>query len=314
MAAEVYEIDSGARVKADTDDGFLKVANTLMDAMCCIDLNGRQFRFVNAVLRLTYGWKRKVMPFDRGELSELSGIKTDEISRIKNQLIKAEVLIEDGKEIGLNPFVSDWKNPEKRKSKTVQSHSKAVQSHRESNGENCANAQEELCNRTGEAVQSHRKTALPSLQVKDNIKTDLKITSDHASPESEEPKIISRPDAAIQSKNGKQWGTQIDLDSAKYIFDCVSGRTMDTKEPNWSAWANELRLMRTEDKRQPEHIAALFNFADKDSFWSTVILSPKALRRNWGKVAAQYNAARHETKDTRSTQERITDLSWAKDL
>lgn len=303
-------------MKADTDDGYMKLANTLLDALCSADLNGRQFRLVNAVLRLTYGWKgRKLMPFNRAELSDLTGIGQDEVSRLKKALVACGVLLEDGKEIGINPYVSEWNSPQKRTAKTVQSHRKTVQSHSEDKEKNCAISQEKLCNRTGETVHSDRKTALSSLPNKNNIKTIKDNTSDHASHESGESKIISRPDAAIQSKNGKQWGTQIDLDSAKYIFECVSGRTMDEKEPNWSAWANDLRLMRVEDKRQPEHIAALFNFADKDSFWSTVILSPKALRRNWGKVAAQYNAARHSTKqDNRSMQERVQDTSWADGL
>lgn len=314
MSAEVIQINSGERVKADTDDGYFKLANQLMDALCSIDLNGRQFRLVNAVMRLTYGWKRSQVAFDREELSGLTGIKLDEVSRLKNALVKCQILIEDGKEIGLNPFISDWSAPLKRTAKTVQSHSKTVQLHRKAESKSCAIAQEKLGNCTGKTVQSHSKSALPSLHLKDK-KDNLNTLSDHASLESDDSNLISRPDSVIQSKNGKHWGTQIDLDSAKHVFDCVSGRTMDSKEPNWAAWANEFRLMREQDKRKPEHIAQLFKFADMHPFWSTVVLSPANLRKNWGKIAAQFNADRHSGKhDTRTMEERLADTSWADGL
>lgn len=314
MSAEVINFDAGGRVKVSTDDGFLKLANRLIEEMCTIDLNGRQFRLVHAVVRLTYGWKQKLVTFDRHEMSDLTGIKADEVSRLKNALVRSQVLIEVGKKIGVNPFVSEWESPQKRKTKTVQSDSKTVQSHSEEKGQNCAISQEKLCNRTGKTVQSHSKTALPSLHLKDK-KDNLNILSDHASLESDDSKLISRPDSVVQSKNGKHWGTQIDLDSAKHVFDCVSGRTMDTREPNWAAWANEFRLMRERDHRKPEHIAQLFKFANEHYFWSTVVLSPANLRKNWVKIAAQFTADRNSTRgDTRTIQERLSDTSWADGL
>lgn len=315
MAADVIQINSGERVKADTDDGFLRLANTLMDALCAIELNGRQFRLVNAVMRLTYGWKgRAMMPFDRDELSRLTDMPVNEISRIKKLLIQCEILIEEGKEIGLNPFISDWSPPQKRKQKSVHSHTNNVHSHTFNHSGKCAIAHKKVCKRTQKSVHSHSKTALPSLHLKDS-KDNLNTLSEHASHDSDDSNLISRPDAVIQSKNGKQWGTQIDLDSAKHVFECVSGLTMDSKEPNWAAWANDFRLMREQDKRKPEHIAQLFKFANEHHFWSTVVLSPANLRKNWGKIAAQYNADRRSCKrDTRTMEERLTDTSWATGL
>ncbi len=309
----VIDIESGDRVKVDTKDGYFPIANQLMEALCTIDLNGRQFRLVHAVIRLTYGWKSKVMAFDRKALAEVSGLAVDEVSRIKNVLVKCSILSEEGKEIGMNTYISDWQTPQKRKNKTVHSHSKAVQVHREAETDSCALAQEKLCILTGETVHSPDIGTLPSLPL-NTIKNIIKDKSDQASPESNESKIIVRSDSVIQSSNGKKWGTQIDLDSAKFVFDSIAGRTMDTKQPNWATWANEFRLMRETDGRAPEHIATLFKFADSHQFWSTVILSPSSLRKNWGKVAAQYNADKHQGKDTRSIHERITDTSWADGL
>ncbi|MEH6347757.1 MAG: replication protein [Bermanella sp.] len=317
----VIDIESGDRVKVKTKDGYFQLANGIMDALCSVDLNGRQFRLVHAVIRFTYGWKaQSLMAFDRKHLAAVAGLKVDEVSRIKNMLVKSNILIEEGKEIGINPYISDWQSPQKRKnktvhshSKTVHSHSKAVQMHRSEENDNCASAQEELCILTGKTVHSHEIGTLPSLPLK-TIKKSIKEKSEHASPDSGESKIIIHSDSVVQSKNGKKWGTQEDLDSAKFIFDSVSGRTMDTNEPNWPTWANELRLMREADNRQPSHIATLFKFADSHEFWSTVILSPSSLRKHWGKLAAQYSEAKHTRTDTRSIEERIKDTSWAEGL
>ncbi len=307
----VIDIESGERVKVKTKDGYFQLANGIMDALCSADLNGRQFRLVHAVIRFTYGWKaQSLMPFDRNHLAGVAGLKVDEVSRIKNMLVKSNILIEEGKEIGINPYVSDWQNPQKRKNKTVHSHSKTVQMHRNKEDDNCANAQEKLCTLTGKTVHSHEIGTLPSLPLK-TIKKSIKNKSEHASPDSDESKIIIHPDSVVQSKNGKKWGTQEDLDSAKFIFDSVSGRTMDTKQPNWATWANEFRLMRETDGRAPEHIATLFKFADSHQFWSTVILSPSSLRKHWGKLAAKYSDAKHSRRDNRSIQEIIKDTSWA---
>jgi phage replication O-like protein O len=302
----VIDIESGERVKVDTKDGYFPIANQLMDALCTIDLNGRQFRLVHAVIRLTYGWKAKAMPFDRKALAEVSGLAVDEVSRIKNMLVKCNILSEEGKEIGMNTYISDWHTPQKRKNKTVQVH-------RKSDTTNCASAQDELCILTGITVHSPDISTLPSLPL-NTIKNNIKDKSDHASLDTGESKIIVHLDSVIQSKNGKKWGTQIDLDSAHFIFDSVSGRTMDTNNPNWATWANELRLMRDADNRLPQHIATLFKFADQHEFWSTVILSPSSLRKNWGKIAAQYHKEKNTRKDTRSMAERVTDLSWADGL
>ena len=309
----VVGIESGGRVKVKTKDGYFPVANQLMDALCSIDLNGRQFRLVNTVMRLTYGWQQDMVPFNRSQLSDLSGLSAREVSRLKNSLVKCNIIIDEDKEIGINPYIEDWFVPEKRHNKSVHSHTKSVQVHTKNQEKECAFSHQEVCILTPESVHSHTKPALPSLPL-NTIKNNIKNKSEHASPDSDKPKIISHPNSVIQSKDGKKWGTQIDLDSAKFIFDSISGRTMDTKEPNWVGWANELRLMRDIDKRASEHIAALFNFANTHSFWSTVILSPSSLRKNWGKVAAQYNGDRHSGKDSRSIAERIKDTSWADGL
>lgn len=47
---------------ADLDNGYLRLANQIQDALCVVELSGREFRVLNAIVRLTYGWSKKRRP------------------------------------------------------------------------------------------------------------------------------------------------------------------------------------------------------------------------------------------------------------
>lgn len=49
---------SGGHV-ADLENGYLRLANQIQDAVCKVELSGREFRVLNAIIRLTYGWSKK---------------------------------------------------------------------------------------------------------------------------------------------------------------------------------------------------------------------------------------------------------------
>ncbi len=323
---QLCDLGEPPEVKADTKDGYSKVANRLLETLCLMDLGGRPLRFVMAVIRQTYGFSRKTVLFDRAAFSEAIGIDSDSISRLKTTLIQCKIFYQEGKNIGINPVISDWHTPEKTPRKTVKSDSHASMT-------DCQIRQEKLSNpsvRTGKIDSFGPPSSL--LVFKENIKENFKEMSQPVSPAGDHSQkmsnsenltpVVTRPDAAIQSSSGKLWGTQSDLDSVKFIFEAVVVRTMSTKEPNWADWANTIRLMREQDRRQPDHIAALFRYADQHDFWSSVILSPKALRKHWGKLAAAFN--RHRAQNPKlstrehaartTTEERLRDTSWADGL
>lgn len=96
-----------------------------------------------------------------------------------------------------------------------------------------------------------------------------------------------KPDAAVQTANGKHWGTQDDLTCAEYIFGKVQQVNPTAKPPNWPKWANDIRLMREQDKRSHRDICELFKWANTDSFWRVNILSPGTLRDKWDSLQAK---------------------------
>tara|TARA_R110000850_G_scaffold264606_1_gene393768 strand:+ start:16085 stop:17053 length:969 start_codon:yes stop_codon:yes gene_type:complete len=109
-----------------------------------------------------------------------------------------------------------------------------------------------------------------------------------------EPPEPSRPDAAIE--NGRYWGTQEDLDVAVWMWDRLAEQlgTDKPKPPNFSRWANTIRLMREQDNRDLRHIRVLYNWCRQHDFWAANIQSPEKLREKWSQLVLQRKTERRK--------------------
>ena len=95
----------------------------------------------------------------------------------------------------------------------------------------------------------------------------------------------------VFSAKKKIWGSAEDLKCAKWIRSRIvklyeqaaesDGEVARPKEPNWTDWANEIRLMCSQDGRTHKQICELFAKANRDPFWCKNILSPSKLREKW---------------------------------
>lgn len=92
----------------------------------------------------------------------------------------------------------------------------------------------------------------------------------------------------IQETDEKQNVTaQENLALAKTIFADIQAINAKHKPPIFSNWANTIRLMRERDGREPAEILSLWQWANKNSFWSSNILSPEKLREKWDQLVIQ---------------------------
>lgn len=99
----------------------------------------------------------------------------------------------------------------------------------------------------------------------------------------------AKPEAAVSSPKGDKWGTADDLKAAQWIFQLITRISPSAKTPNWSGWANDVRLMREQDGRTHSGICQMFKFANQDNFWKSNILSPAKLREKWTQLEAKRN-------------------------
>lgn len=89
--------------------------------------------------------------------------------------------------------------------------------------------------------------------------------------------------------------TQDDLTCAQWLWKKIialyeqaaecDGEVVRPKEPNWTAWANEIRLMCVQDGRTHKQICEMYSRVSRDPFWCRNVLSPSKLREKWDELS-----------------------------
>ena len=126
-----------------------------------------------------------------------------------------------------------------------------------------------------------------------NIKRSSSENSDESSDERLEKFLLAHPEAAIYTPSGAKWGTSEDLQCAKWIFERVKIINPTAKQPNWTDWANTIRLIRQIDGRTHREIAKLFKLANGNDFWCKNIYSPAKLRIKWDELTVKLGESHH---------------------
>lgn len=83
--------------------------------------------------------------------------------------------------------------------------------------------------------------------------------------------------------------TEMDLAMAKEMFARIQKLNPNHKQPNFEAWANDIRLLSERDGKSHPEIIELFEWANQDHFWQANILSPRKLREKWDVLVLQRN-------------------------
>ncbi|WP_410733759.1 hypothetical protein [Citrobacter freundii] len=163
---------------------------------------------------------------------------------------------------------------------------------------------------TVESRNHNREVAEPILYT-DHYSDHHKQISNPSCPEASQPDaeglspaeqfLAKHPEAVTWNVPNRQWGSQDDLTCAEYLWGTIiamyeqaaesDGEVARPKEPNWASWANEVRLMVTQDGRTHKQICALFKRANKDSFWRKNVLSPSKLREKWDELSLKLSVS-----------------------
>jgi len=79
------------------------------------------------------------------------------------------------------------------------------------------------------------------------------------------------------------------MNFAKYFQKCLKEINPNQKEPNYEAWANDVRLLNEVDKRDGQLINSVWEWARKDSFWQSNLLSPSKFRKQFDALVIKLN-------------------------
>lgn len=94
-----------------------------------------------------------------------------------------------------------------------------------------------------------------------------------------------------RAKREKEPANPDDEVCARWLFKVLQKTAPKAKEPNFTTWTNDVRLMRERDDRTHKEICELFLWAHKSDFWRGNILSPKNLREHWDRLSIQRETA-----------------------
>lgn len=162
-----------------------------------------------------------------------------------------------------------------------------VRKHRENN---------ESCNVTS-PFPKHPDAATVTAPDTDTDTDSDSDTDTDSDADTERHRSKQTPPPILKDRGGKERKTKTryvsgDLDIAKWIFNEILTMNPTAKPPNMPIWANQVRLMREQDQRDPDSIRSLFDWAHADVFWSTNILSPAKLRQHWDRLTMQRERAK----------------------
>ena len=274
--------NGGNQVIADTDDGYTRTANAIQDQLCQLDISGNQFQVLNAIIRSTFGYNKKQDRVTNSYLAELTGISDWSVREALKVLSDRKIIIctKSGimKLVSINKVISEWVVKTAKADNLRQGARQMLQQSK------CSDKAREMPQKNeGNATKERGKCS----DTKDNLPKTTNQRQIIMSPPTADDDA-TKPDAAIQK--GKNWGTAEDLAIANQ-FEGILKNTLGEhhRPPNMALWANEIRLMRTQDRRDPKHMLTLFALAHTDNFWKTTLHSPAALRKHWAKIASMYN-------------------------
>lgn len=74
---------------------------------------------------------------------------------------------------------------------------------------------------------------------------------------------------------------------SQLLFSLIKARRENFKKPNLQKWSKYITYMLRIDKRDPEEIESVINWAQQHEFWGNVILSTKNLRGQFDRLALE---------------------------
>jgi phage replication O-like protein O len=124
----------------NTQRGFTRMDNSIMDALAAVDLPARDFRVVVAIARQTIGYNVESKRLSADEIGKLTNMRRDVVSKAISHLLERRVVFRVGGsrgELGISP-VSEWsfyEPKQDRLSETKTSHSAQIVSLRQAPSE-----------------------------------------------------------------------------------------------------------------------------------------------------------------------------------
>ena len=160
---KVLQFKDGGVVKADTDEGYTRIANTLLESIYRCELTGRQLRVYLALVRKTYGYQRKTDYITASQIAaEINYQSCESNIRADLKILKdRKLIISEGRKIGPNPIISEWVN-------SVENNTQKCRK------QQCRKQHTTVLKSTRQSVENNTPRVLKTTHTKESIKENKK--------------------------------------------------------------------------------------------------------------------------------------------
>ncbi len=92
------------------EDGYTRVANELLDAMCRLHLTGNQWMVLHAIIRKTYGWQKEEDWISGSQIEEMTGLKRPRVCEALHDLRARRIILRHGYRTGVQKDYTLWQS------------------------------------------------------------------------------------------------------------------------------------------------------------------------------------------------------------
>lgn len=120
--ARVINMDDHRTASPQLEDGFLRIANELFDAILRFRFTLKQQSVLLAIVRKTYGYGKKADDMSASQIGDLCGMPRNHVTETLNELQRMNVITKSagsyGCVIGINKRHSEWVKEDRKKPAT----------------------------------------------------------------------------------------------------------------------------------------------------------------------------------------------------
>ncbi len=100
------------RANPQVEDGYIQIANELMDAMISYPFKNSELKIMLTIIRKTYGWKKKKDRLSFSQISKFSRVSIRHTKRVIKNLVIDNVILKEkmanNNILGLNKDYYSW--------------------------------------------------------------------------------------------------------------------------------------------------------------------------------------------------------------
>jgi len=243
-----------------TEDGYTRFANELLEALIKYRIPGEQMQCLLYISRMTYGYRRKTWALTLDSFVEATGINKPAVSRALKTLLSKKIIIikkdnNSSTVYGINKFFKEWEPL-----------SKKIIIIKKDNEKTPENPEKSLSKKITTVIKKDNLGGSIPIIVKENLKK-------------EEPSCRNSDEYRL----------------SELLFVLILKNCPKAKTPNFKTWAKHIDLAIRIDKRTPDELEQVIRWCQQHSFWQSNILSTEKLRKQFDQLWIKMNNEKNNT-------------------